>query len=80
MQPKSPTSVGESPVSVAGVVILGFLVAAASLLALYGLWRFWPAPSPATGSAPATARFSYFSWHLSLTARVTSDMNFSVTQ
>jgi hypothetical protein len=40
---------------------------AVSLLALYGLWRFWPAAPPATGSAPATAKFSYFNWRLSLT-------------
>ncbi len=61
------TKIGESPVSVAGVVIIGIFMAAVSLLALYGLWRFWPAPPPATGSAPATARFSYFNWQLSLT-------------
>ena len=42
---------------------------AAALFALYGLWRFWPAPVPASASAPApaTATFSYFNWHLSLT-------------
>jgi len=59
--------VGASPVSVAGVVILGALTAAISLLALYGLWRLWPAPSPAVGYAPASAKFSYFNWHLTLT-------------
>jgi hypothetical protein len=34
---------------------------------LYGLWRFWPAPPPATGTAPSTAKFSYFNWRVSLT-------------
>lgn len=60
------TNIGESPVSVVGVVVLGAFMAVVSLLALYGLWRFWPAAAPATGSAPATAKFSYFSWQLSL--------------
>lgn len=66
-QLRPQTTVGGSPVSVAGVVILGFLMTAVAVLALYGMWRFWPAPPPATGSAPATARFSYFSWQLTLT-------------
>lgn len=48
-------------------MILGLLMASTSLLALYGLWKFWPAPPPATGSAPAIAKFSYFGWHLTLT-------------
>ncbi len=61
------TTVGGSAVSVPGVVILGTLMAAVALFALYGLWRFWPAPPPATGSAPPTAQFSYFNWRLSLT-------------
>ena len=43
------------------------LVAAVSVFALYGMWRFWPAPSPATGSASPTANFSYFGWQVSLT-------------
>ncbi len=60
------TTVGGSPVSVAGVVILSAFMAAAALFALYGMWRFWPAPAPATGSAPAAANFSYFNWRLSL--------------
>ena len=64
---RTRTTVGGSPVSAVVVIILGVVMAAASMLALYGLWRFWPAPSPATGSAPATARFSYFGWRLSLT-------------
>ncbi len=42
-------------------------MAAVSLLALYGLWEFWPPPTPATGSAPAIAKFSYFNWRLLLT-------------
>jgi hypothetical protein len=67
MQSPAPTTVGESPVSVPGIVILGLFMAVTSLLALYGLWRFWPAPPPATGSPPAAATFSYFDWHLSLT-------------
>ena len=50
----------------AGVVILSALMAAVALFALYGLWRFWPAPAPATGSTPAAANFSYFNWRLSL--------------
>src|SRR6266581_3596337 len=66
-RPQARSTVGASPVAVAGVVILGALMAAASLLALYGLWRFWPAPPPAIGPAPATAKFSYFSWRLTLT-------------
>jgi hypothetical protein len=66
-RPQARTMVGVSPVSVAGVVILGAFTAAASLLALYGIWRFWPAPSPTVGSAPASAKFSYFNWHLTLT-------------
>lgn len=66
-RPQARTTVGGSPVSAAGVVILGMLLAVVSLLALYGLWRFWPAPPPVTGSAPATAKFSYFNWRLSLT-------------
>lgn len=66
-QPQAQTTVGGSPVSVAGVVILGMLLAGVALLALYGLWRFFPAPPPVTGSAPATATFRYFSWRLSLT-------------
>jgi hypothetical protein len=53
------TSIGALPVKVPGVVILGTFTAAVSLFALYGLWRFWPAPPPATGSAPLTAKFSY---------------------
>jgi hypothetical protein len=61
------TTVGTSPVSVAGVVILAALMAVVSLLALYGLWRFWPTPTPVKGSAPVTAKFSYFNWGLSLT-------------
>jgi IPT/TIG domain len=61
------TDIGESAVSVAGVVVLGTFMAAVSMFALYGLWRFWPAPPPATGPAPATAKFSYFNWQLSLT-------------
>lgn len=65
--PQPRTTVGASPVSVAGVIILAALMGAAALLALYSLWRFWPTPPPATGSAPASAKFSYFSWHLSLT-------------
>jgi IPT/TIG domain len=56
-----------SPVSVPGVVILGVFMSAVAVFALYGLWRFWPAPPPATGSAAATAKFSYFGWRLSLT-------------
>jgi hypothetical protein len=43
------------------------LVAAVSVFALCGMWTFWPAPSPATGSAPPTANFSYFGWQVSLT-------------
>jgi hypothetical protein len=66
-RPQTRTAVGGSSVSAPGVVILAIFVAAVSLFALYGLWRFWPAPSPATGSAPAAATFSYFNWHLSLT-------------
>lgn len=61
------TTVGASPVSVTGVVLIGTLMAAVAVLALYGLWRFWPAPPPATGHAPETGAFSYFSWHLTLT-------------
>jgi hypothetical protein len=61
------TTVGVSPVSVAGVVILAVLMSAAAVLALYGLWRFWPTPPPATGLAPRTARFSYFGWRVLLT-------------
>jgi hypothetical protein len=53
-------------VSVLGIVILGLFVAGTALLSPYSLWRFWPAPPPATGSAPPTAAFSYFGWHLSL--------------
>jgi IPT/TIG domain-containing protein len=62
-----PTSIGISAVSVAGIVILGALLAAIALFALYGLWAFWPAPPPAVGPAPVTAKFSYFNWQLSLT-------------
>ena len=65
--PRPPTKVGEAAVSKAGIIVLGIFMAAASALALYGLWRFWPAPPPVTGSAPATAKFSYFGWQLSLT-------------
>ena len=64
---QSRTTIGASPVSAIGVIILGLVIAAASVLALYGLWSFWPAPLPATGPAPATASFSYFGWRLSLT-------------
>lgn len=64
---RSQTTVGSSQVSTAGVIVLGVVMAAVSVLALYGLWRFWPAPPPATGSAPVTAKFSYFGWQLSLT-------------
>ncbi len=64
---RTPTTVGGSPVSALGVIVLGVVMAAASVLALYGLWRFWPAPSPAIGLAPVTAKFSYFGWRLSLT-------------
>ena len=73
--PQERTTVGASPVSVPGVVILGTVMAAVALLALYGLWRFWPAASPVTGTAPPTAKFSYFGWHLSLTR----DQQFFVT-
>lgn len=48
-------------------MIIAALMATISLLALYGLWRFWPVAPPATGSAPPLAKFSYFSWQLSLT-------------
>jgi IPT/TIG domain len=64
-QPRS--TVGASPVGVPGVVLLTGFTLAVAILALYGLWRLWPAPLPASGQAPASARFSYFSWHLSLT-------------
>jgi IPT/TIG domain len=64
---RTRTTVGGSPVSAGGVIVLGVVMAAAAALALYGLWKFWPAPPPATGSAPVTAKFSYFGWHLSLT-------------
>ena len=60
------TAIGAGPVGVAGILILGLLLAGASLLALYSLWRFWPAAPSAAGISPATARFSYFGWHLSL--------------
>ena len=63
----SRTGLGESRVSVAGVVILGVLMAAVAAFALYGLWRFWPAPPPAVGPPPPTAKFSYFNWQMSLT-------------
>lgn len=42
-------------------------MSATAVLALYGLWRFWPSPPPATGLAPRTAKFSYFGWRLTLT-------------
>jgi hypothetical protein len=47
--------------------MLATLMAAVSVFSLYGLWRFWPAPVPAVGRAPATAGFSYFTWHVTLT-------------
>jgi hypothetical protein len=64
---RTRTAAGGSPVSALGVIVLGVVMAAAAVLTLYGLWRFWPAPSPATGAAPAAAKFSYFGWQLSLT-------------
>src|SRR6266700_650103 len=66
-RPQPRTSVGRSAASAVEIVILGILMAAVVLLGLYGLWRFWPAAAPATGAVPATAKFSYFSWNLSLT-------------
>ena len=60
------TAIGAGPVGVAGILILGLLLACASLLALYSLWSFWPAAPSAAGISPATARFAYFGWHLSL--------------
>jgi hypothetical protein len=50
-----------------GVVILAVLMAGVAVLALYGLWSFWPAPLPITGHPPATATFSFFGWHRTLT-------------
>jgi hypothetical protein len=61
------TGVGRSPVSALGIVILAALMTAVSMLSLYGLWRFWPVPPPATGPAPVTGKFSYFNWHVTLT-------------
>jgi hypothetical protein len=66
-QPQARTTVGGSPVRVPGIVFLGLFMAGAALLALYGLWRFWPPASPITGSPPATAKFSYFGWSVTLT-------------
>jgi len=71
--PRPRTSVGECPVSATGVVILGVLMAFIALLALYGLWRFWPPALPVKGAA--TAKFSYFSWRVALT----TDQQFFVT-
>jgi hypothetical protein len=61
------TTVGEKQVSVPGVVILVLFAGLVALLALYGLWSFWPAALPLTGHPPATATFSYFGWHRTLT-------------
>jgi IPT/TIG domain len=66
-RPQARTTVGGSPVSVPGIVILSVFMSAVALLALYGLWRFWPAASPTSGSPPATAKFSYFGWNVTLT-------------
>jgi IPT/TIG domain len=71
-RPRPRTTVGITPVSGPGVVIIGLLMAVIALLALYGLWRFWP-PAPVKGSA--SAKFSYFDWHV----RLTSDQQFFVT-
>ena len=65
--PRERTPVGGTAVSTTGIVILAALLMSMALLALYGLWRFWPTPAPATGPAPVSAAFTYFSWHLVLT-------------
>ena len=66
-QPQPRSMVGASLVTVPEVVILAVFTLAAAASVLYGLWRFWPMPLSAAGQAPPSARFSYFSWHLSLT-------------
>jgi hypothetical protein len=65
VQLRSP--VGQKEVRAFGTVILTVAMMSAALLALYGLWRFWPTPVPTTGSAPQTAKFSYFGWRVTLT-------------
>ncbi len=66
-RPRARTGVGSAPVRTTGVIVLGLLSVAGTMLALFSLWRFWPAaPSPA-GTSPPTAPFSYFGWRLSLT-------------
>jgi hypothetical protein len=48
-------------------VTLGILIAAASALGLYALWRFWPPVLPTSGTPQASTTFLYFGWHVSLT-------------
>jgi hypothetical protein len=48
-------------------------MAVIALLALFGLWRFWPPALPAKGAS--TAKFSYFGWRVALT----TDQQFFVT-
>jgi hypothetical protein len=57
--------VKEIPAS--GIVFLAVVLVAFSVLALYGLWSFWPAPPPASGTALHPATFAYFGWHRTLT-------------
>jgi hypothetical protein len=66
-RPPARTDVGKDEVPAWGIVIIAAVTAAAAALALYGLWSFWPAPLPLSGRAPATATFSYFGWHRTLT-------------
>jgi hypothetical protein len=65
--PRARTDVGITQVGAVGVTILAAVVVAGTLLALFSLWRFWPAAPSAAGISPPRATFSYFGWRVSLT-------------
>jgi hypothetical protein len=66
-RPQDRTAVGAKAIPAWGIVLLAVLLVASAVLALYGLWSFWPAPPPASGPLPGPATFAYFGWHRTLT-------------
>jgi hypothetical protein len=61
------TGIGGSPVGTVGVILIGVLALVAAVMQLFAVWRFWPPSPPATGDLPATTKFSYLDWDVTLT-------------